>query len=69
MSKAKPSITQKMKELDELLTWFDSDDFELEKAVDTYKQAEELVRAIENDLMEVKNTISVVSERFDREKE
>lgn len=69
MSKTKPSINEKMRKLDELLAWFDGDEFELEKAVDKFKEAEELAGRIENDLAEMKNTITVISERFDREQE
>lgn len=68
MSKAKPSINEKMSQLDELLAWFDGDSFELEDAVEKFKAAEELAASIEHDLTEMKNTITVISERFDQEK-
>jgi len=68
MSKAKNSITEKMAKLDALLAWFDGDEFELEAATAKFIQARELATSIENDLLEVKNSITVLSEQFDRKK-
>ena len=65
MPKAKSSINEKMSELDTLLTWFDGDEFELEEAVEKFTKAQELAASIEHDLNEMKNTITVISERFD----
>jgi len=59
------SIAEKTTQLDQLITWFDSDDFELEKALDKFKVAEKLAAEIEHDLMKLKNTIEVVKTRFD----
>lgn len=61
----KSSIAEKMAKLDELIAWFDSDDFELEKALDVFKKTEKLAAEIEHDLMSLKNTIEVVKARFD----
>lgn len=69
MSEAKHSIQEKMARLDGLLAWFDSDDFELEAALEKYKEAKQLADGIEQDLAAIKNDIIVVSEQFDREKE
>lgn len=69
MSKVNHSIQEKMTKLDELLAWFDGEDFELEAAVEKFKEAKKLADEIEQDLIEVKNTITVVAEQFDRDKE
>lgn len=69
MSKVNHSIQEKMTKLDELLAWFDGEDFELEAAVEKFKEAKKLADEIEQDLVEVKNTITVVAEQFDRDKE
>lgn len=61
------SISEKMTRLDELIAWFNSDNFELEAALEKFSQAKQLADDIEHDLMEFKNTITVVSEQFDRE--
>jgi exonuclease VII small subunit len=63
------SISEKMAKLDGLVAWFDSDDFELEKAIGKFTEAKKLADEIEHDLMELKNTITVVSEQFDRDAE
>lgn len=63
----KSSIAEKTAKLDELIAWFDSDDFELEKALDVFKKTEKLAAEIEHDLMSLKNTIEVVRARFDEE--
>lgn len=63
--KSSPSIAEKTAKLDELIAWFDSDDFELEQALDKFKEAEKLAQEIERDLMSLKNNIEVVKARFD----
>lgn len=63
------STNDKMSRLDELLAWFDGDDFELESAPEKFLEAKKLADEIEQDLMSIKNQITVVSEQFDREKE
>ena len=55
MSQANKTIAQKSEELSELVSWFDSEDFNLEIAVDKFKQAEKLANSIEKDLLELKN--------------
>lgn len=69
MSKTKRSIKEMMSELDEHLAWFNGEDFDIELAVEKFNQAEALSREIEKELLEMKNTITVLSERFDREQE
>lgn len=63
------SITEKMAKLDELVAWFDSDGFELERALDKFTEAKTLADEIESDLMELKNTITIVDQRFDKAEE
>lgn len=59
------TIAEKTAQLNELAAWFDGDDFALEKAVEKFKEAEALAKEIEHDLMEIKNTITVVKRDFD----
>lgn len=66
MSKVSKSIKEKMAELDTYIEWFESDKFELEKAVDTFKKAEVLAKDIEADLAAIKNDIVVLKESFDK---
>lgn len=58
------TIAQKTVALNELVEWFDSDDFELEKALDVFSQAEKLADDIEHELLALKNTITVAKAKF-----
>jgi exonuclease VII small subunit len=60
-------LTEKIAKLDALVSWFDSDAFELEKALEKFTEAEKLAAEIDDDLLELKNTITIVKERFDKE--
>ena len=65
MSKPTKTVSQKMADLGELVSWFESDEFELEMALDKYKEAEKLAGEIEKDLSELKNEITVLRQKFD----
>lgn len=59
------TVSQKMDELSELVAWFEGDEFELERALETYNKAEKLASEIEQDLTGLKNEITVLKEKFD----
>lgn len=65
MSQKNKSISEKMTELGELVAWFEGEEFELETALDKYKEAEKLADEIEKDLSDLKNEITVLKQRFD----
>ncbi|HTJ73700.1 MAG TPA: exodeoxyribonuclease VII small subunit [Verrucomicrobiae bacterium] len=65
MSTEKRSIAEKTAQLDELVSWFDSDAFELEQALDKFKEAEKLAAEIEKDLLALKNEVNVIKKKFD----
>jgi exonuclease VII small subunit len=54
-----------MDELSELVAWFEGDEFELERALETYGKAEKLAAEIEHDLTGLKNEVTVLKEKFD----
>lgn len=54
-------------ELDELLQWFEGDQFVLEQAMAKFEEANKLASTIEAELMEYKNSITVLKKRFDQE--
>jgi exonuclease VII small subunit len=58
------SISEKTIKLNELVEWFDSDDFELEAALDKFAEAQKLASEIESDLLEMKNSITVIKKNF-----
>ena len=68
-AKDKAGIAEKMKQLDEMVAWFDGEDFALEAALDKYKEAKALADEIEHDLTELENTISVIGHQFDKAQE
>jgi len=65
--KAGKNLNQKIKELDEKVAWFSSDDFELEKAVKEYEETLVLTREIEEDLKNLKNEIEVLDKDFSKD--
>jgi len=64
-TKNNQTIQQKTTALNELVAWFDSEEFELEQALEKFKQAEALAAEIERDLLSLKNDISVIRQKFD----
>lgn len=65
MSENTKPVSEKMAELGELVAWFESEEFELEAALDKYKDAEKLANEIEKDLSSLKNEITVLKQKFD----
>ncbi|MBR3139133.1 exodeoxyribonuclease VII small subunit [Candidatus Saccharibacteria bacterium] len=60
------SLNQKIKNLDDKVEWFYSDDFKLEEASDKYKEAISLANEIKKDLDGLKNEIEVLAEDFSK---
>ncbi len=59
-----PSIQAKLQQLDEVVAWFQGDDFELEQATDKLQQARSLASDIERDLDSVENEITIIKKSF-----
>ena len=66
MTEAKLTLSQKIKNLDDEVEWFYSDDFKLEEATSKYKAALTHAKAIEEDLKNLQNEIEVLSEDFSK---
>ena len=60
------TLNQKIKELEERTNWFYSDEFELEEAVQKYKEAIELAKELQKDLSNLQNEIEVLKEDFSK---
>ncbi len=58
------TVKEMLAELQELIAWFEGDEFELEAAVDKFKRAEELSKVIDQELAEFKHKIDVVKKDF-----
>lgn len=66
MSNAKndTSLNDQLRELDELLAWFDQDDFDLDEALKKFDQGVKLTEEIEERLKKLENKITVLREKF-----
>lgn len=64
---AEKSLNQKIKELDKKVEWFSSSDFELDKAMEKYKEALKLAEEIEKDLKDLKNEVEVLDVDFSKD--
>ncbi len=64
MSKSEPTIQEKMMKLDELLAWFNGDDFALEQATAKLQEAKVLAGDIEKNLTTLENEITIVKQSF-----
>ena len=61
------SVKEQMQQLEELISWFDSDDFVLEEAVEKFKSAEVIAEEIRQKLSSLKSDITVLAQKFDGE--
>lgn len=61
------SLQDKINRLSDMVAFFDTDDFDIEQALEKYKEAEKLSDEIAEQMVEVKNEISVLKERFDQD--
>jgi len=59
------SIKSKTEELSKLVNWFNGDEFDIEIAIDKFKQAEKLAEEIEQDLLSLKNEVRQIQQKFD----
>ena len=66
MSKNDKTLSEKIAELQEYVSWFEGEDFEVEKSLDKYRHAETLADEIKKDLEGFRNEISVVKKKFDQ---
>lgn len=60
------NLQDKIQELGDMVAFFDTDDFDIEQALEKYKAAEKLTDEIREQMTEVKNEITVLKERFDK---
>ena len=61
------TIKEQLQQLDELISWFESDDFTLEEAVEKFNAAERLAEDIRQKLSSLKSDITVLGQKFDTE--
>ncbi len=59
------SIQTKTEQLTKLVSWFDGEDFDIEQALEKFKEAETLAGEIEADLTKLKNKVQILKKNFD----
>ena len=60
------TLSEKIKDLESQIDWFYSDEFELEKATEKYKEATKLAQELQKDLNDLQNEIEVLKEDFSK---
>jgi len=60
-------LSDKISQLDELVVWFEGEDFALEEALEKFAQAEKLAKEIDSDLHTFKATLTVLKKDFSKE--
>ena len=61
----KQTLNQKVEELRAMVAWFESDEFDIEQAIERYKKAEKLAESISADLSELRNDINILKQKFE----
>lgn len=59
------SIQTKTEKLTKLVSWFDGEDFDIEQALEKFKEAETLAGEIEADLTKLNNKVQILKKNFD----
>jgi exodeoxyribonuclease VII small subunit len=67
MSAQNKTLQQKIDQLDELIEWFNQEDFSIEEALERFKKADKIASEIESQLDGLKNEITILKQRFDKE--
>lgn len=60
------TISQKLEAFEQLVGWFDTENFSLEEALGKFKQAEKLATEIETELATIKHSVEVLKTKFDQ---
>lgn len=61
-------LNKKLEELEKMVAWFEGDDIDIEQAIAKFEAANKLADEIRAQLGDLENKITVLNERFDREK-
>ena len=57
-------LTAKLEELQELVRWFESDEMDIDMAMEKYKEVKKLAVDIEASLAEIETQVKVVRDEF-----
>ncbi|TAK88805.1 exodeoxyribonuclease VII small subunit [Patescibacteria group bacterium] len=62
---AKPDFGTKLKELEAITEWFESDEVDLDAALTKFERGMELASELKKELGEVENRVEKIKQRFD----
>lgn len=66
MSEKNKSISKQLTELDQLIAWFDQEDFDLDEALKKFDEGVKLADEVKERLSTLENKITILKQRFDR---
>lgn len=66
MSKTK-KLSEKLAELDQLVSWFDNEDVDIDDAIEKFDEVGALAADIKAELAVLENKITVLKQKFDQE--
>ena len=59
------SLTDQIAKLDEVVAWFEQDDFDIDAAIAKFEEGAELADDIKQKLSTLENKITILKKRFD----
>jgi exodeoxyribonuclease VII small subunit len=65
-AKSNSGIQDKMKQLEELVEWFESSDVDVDEALKNYEKAMKLASELENEIKSAKNEFTKIKKSFDK---
>jgi len=68
MSEPKKSLNKQLYDLDQLIVWFDKPDIDLDEALKKFDDGVKLAEQIRKQLAEAENKITVLKQRFNKER-
>ncbi len=68
MSESKKTLSKQLDDLDELIIWFDRPDIDLDEALKKFDDGVKLAEQIRKQLAEAENKITVLKQRFNKER-
>jgi len=57
-------INDKLAKIDELIAWFNNDDFDIDEALEKFEELSKLSDEVQKDLDEVDNKINILKQKF-----
>lgn len=61
------NLQSEIEELNKVVEWFESGEFDVAEAIEQYKKAEQIAKKINNDLKSLKNEVSVLKTNFEKD--